>query len=447
MLKKFSKILLLVLLIGVVSSSSLMCFADEEHNHTDTVTTTQTNEETNSTNEDTPEIHNGDLYLFGNDVVMDKYVDGNVFIFGNNVKVTGQVNGNLYVLGNQVDFNDCLIRYSIFTCANSVYYNNCGTYEGDVYIAAKTLETTFSSYVARDIKAIASNITFKSAVGRDVDFISNTLDLGEGEDVPLIYGNIRYTADREISIPESSLEGTATYTKQNNIVDTLLSFGTSVVTVLALFIILNKLTPSFLQTVSNDNFSVLKLLKAFGIGLATIATVLIFVFLLVGTRVGILLAVILALLFSILYIVSMPVLSIIITNKLKPALKIEKTSMFYLIITLVSIILHGITLIPYVGVVLGFIINTTAIGLIVNVFLPHKELTEEEQISLKEAKKLAKEIKEKRKQEKLEAKNVKKQDRLKLKEAKKQENAKLKNDKKVEKSKSKEPKQKKSKEK
>ena len=404
MLKKLSKFLILVLLVFVVSSSSLICLADEEHNHEEI----DTSDEITST---TPEIYTGDLYLLGNEVVMDKYVDGNVFIIGNKVKISGQINGSLYVLANQINFDTSLIRYSIFACANYVYYNNTGTYENNVYIAANKLETTFSSYAARDFKIICSDLTFKSGVGRDADLICNTLDLGEGEDIPEIYGDLRYTANKEITIPENAVIGSTTYTKQlygNSLIGILISFGTCIVTALAVSIILNKFNPKFVAKISNEKLSVLKIVKAFGIGLATIAIVSILVVLLATTTVGTFLAVILALLSVILYIIAVPTLVIKITNTLKPALKLEKASMFYLVIALVSIILHGITLIPYVGTLLGLIINIIALGLIVNVFLPHKELSEEEKLALEETKKIAKENKEKRKQEKLEVKAEKK---------------------------------------
>ena len=45
------------------------------------------------------DIHNGDLYLVGNDIEMDKLVDGNVYLLGRNINITGKVNGCLYVCG------------------------------------------------------------------------------------------------------------------------------------------------------------------------------------------------------------------------------------------------------------------------------------------------------------------------------------------------------------
>lgn len=420
MLKRFSKFLLIVLVVFVLLSYSLISFAEEAHNHEHTTTTGTTD----STTSAVIETHKGDLYIFDNNIVMDKYVDGNVFLLGNNIEITGRVNGNLFVLGNNVKFNESIVRYSIFACANSIYYNGgSGTSSdyGNLYVAASKFETTYSSYVTGDIKSVASSIILKSAIYRDVDLICNNVSFGENTDIPVIYGNLNYTANKEVTIPENILlgNGTVNFTSNYNVEDILIGFVTCIVTVLALYIILNKLTPKFIKKVNNNKFSVISLLKAFGIGLATIAVVTIFIILLVGTMIGISLAFILALLFATLCIIATPILAVKITHALKPALKIEKSSIFYLVIVLISIMLHGITLIPFAGGILGLIINITAIGLIVTVFLPHKELTNEEKLALDENKKQAKENKEKRKQEKLEAKAIKKEEKLKVKESKK----------------------------
>ena len=418
MLKKSLKFLLIMLVVFVLSSSSLICFADEEHEHTNTTTESTTTEE---------EIHNGDLYLFGNNIVMDKYVDGNAFLFGNNIEITGKINGSLFIFGNNVKFNESVVRYSIFICADSVYYNGyAGTdYDyGNLYVMARNFESTYESLITGDLKILSSKIILRTAVYRNADLISNNIDLGAEKDIPIILGNLNYTSNKEISIPEGVLvsDGTVTFTSSYNIENILIGFGTSLLTVLAIYIILNKLTPKFIEKINDNKFSILSLLKSFGIGLATIAVVLVFFILLLGTMIGVSLAIILTLLFAILYIVATPILIIKITHALKPALKIEKTSMFYLVIILLSTVLHGITLIPLVGGILGLIINITAIGLIVRVFLPKKELTEEQIMAIEE--------KAKRKQEKLEAKAEKKQKsleiKLEIKKSKQQEKLKIK---------------------
>lgn len=419
MKKKFSKLLLSSLLVVLIFSSFFVCFA------TDTAVTTSETEnkeivqDANAETATEEEIHNGDLYLFDTNIVMDKLVDGNVFIFGTNVEITGQVNGNLFVFADSVNFNQSYIRYSIFACANTVNYNGACN---DLYVATNKLDMTYDSYVVRDLKALSSTAILKAAVGRDVDLVSNTVDFGEDKDIAVIYGNLRYTANNEAEIPEGVIteNGSVTYTipkpstlnessNTETVSNLLISFLTCIVTVLVIFALIKKLAPNFAEKLSNTKISFIKLLKAFGIGLLSIVVVTILFILLTMSVIGMKLAFILLLIYVTLCLIASPILSIVIANILKPILKIEKTSMFYLIVILVSVVLHGLTLIPFVGGILGFIIKMIAIGLLLDMFLPHKELTDEEKVAVEEAKKQAKENKEKRKQEKLEAKSQKKQ--------------------------------------
>lgn len=410
MSKKISKLLLALLLIIVTVSSFSMCFA------TEAAVTSETKQEA-STETTEEEIYSGDLYLFDNNIVMDKLVDGNVFIFGSNVEITGQVNGNLFVFANTVSFNESYVRYSIFACANSIYYNGACN---DLYVATTDLEMTYDSYVVRDLKVVGSNVILKAAIGRDVDLISNTVDFGEGEKIPVVYGNLRYSANRELEIPEGVIngDGSVTYTKPSelntdslsSISNTLIGFATCILTVLIIYTITKKLTPSFNEKLSNMKLSVVGLLKDFGLGLASIILVSIVFILLLITTIGAKLSIILVLLYATLCLVAVPALTIVITYVLKPLLKIEKTSIFCLILALVSVVLHGITLIPFVGGALGFIIKMIAIGLLIDMYIPHKELTDEEKIAIEEAKKQAKENKDKIKQEKLESKEAKKKE-------------------------------------
>lgn len=424
MSRKISKFLLTLLLITMVTFSFSTCFAEVDGEVTKAATNTAV---TTSEDQVTPisedieqaqqEIHNGDLYLFDSNIVMDKLVDGNVFIFGNNVEIKGQVNGNLFVCANTLKFNECYIRYSIFACANSIYYNGACN---DLYASCSKLEMTYDSYVVRDVKAICADAIFKAAVGRDVDLSCNKVNFGETESAPIIYGNLRYTANSEATIPEGVItdNGSVTYTKPNHtenigeaIVDIVIGFLTCIATALVIYALTKKFTPKFAEKLSNEKLSALNLLKALGLGLLSIIVVILASIILLVTAIGAKLAFILITLFIVLCFVAVPLFAITITNVLKPAFKIEKTSMFYLILALVSIVLYGITLIPVVGGILGFVIKMIAIGLLINMMLPHKELSEDEKKAIADAKEQAKANKEKRKQEKLETKNAKKSEK------------------------------------
>lgn len=412
MIKKNLKILLAILLIAIMSLTFSYSFVQATDAVATSETSTETAVETNTVEEDN--IHNGDLYLFDTKVVMDKLVDGNVFIFGQEVEITGQVNGNLFVCANKITFDNCYIRYSVFACANSIYYNGACN---DFYVASNDLEMTYDSYVIRDVKAASTNMTFRAAVGRDADISFDSIDLGEGENIPVIYGNLRYSSPSEVTVPEGVITetGTVTYTNESeenssstSIYEVIINFLVCIVTAIIIYLIIKAFIPKLYEKIGNEKISIIKLLKSFVIGLATIVAVVIAFILLLISQIGLKLAFVLLAVFVLICLISAPVFAIIVTNALKQTLKLDKKSMFLLVLSLVSIILYGVTLIPAIGGIFSFILTPISIGMLVNLFIPHKELTDEEKAEKEKIKAEKAELKAARKQEKLEAKEAKK---------------------------------------
>ena len=420
MLKKNLKLLVAIFIIIATLFSYSVCFADNAGDHAKAVTTSETAETTESAGEEEEqEIYNGDLYLIDNNIVMDKLVDGNVFIIGQNVEITGQINGNLFVLADTLKFNECYVRYSVFACANSIYYNGACN---DLYVSANNLELTYDSYVVRDVKAVSKDVIFKAAIGRDLDLTCDNVNFGENEDTSVIYGKLRYSANSEAVIPEGVVTSpdSVTYTKPtlsssnetvSDIMDILLNFLISIITVVAIYLLSKLFAPNFSEKLCNKDFSMVNIVKALGIGFVAFAAVIVASLILLLTQIGIKLAFILIVLFALLCLFAIPALTIKIANILKPVLKIEKTSIFYLILALVSVVLCGLTLIPFAGSLISFILKLVGIGILLDLVIPHKKLSEEEKLAIKEAKEKAKADKEAKKQEKLEAKEAKKKEK------------------------------------
>ena len=398
MLKKNFKILAILLVVLTVISSFSLCFADEETQTLDATATDASNASTTDATQQ-QEVHNGDLYLFDTNVKMDKLVDGNVYIMGNNVEITGQINGNLFVLANSVKFDNSYVRYSIFAAAKDIYYNGACN---DLYAATGKLEMTYESYVIRDVKAVSSETILKAAIGRDVDLETNSLNLGEENQAPIIYGNFRYSANEEKNIAEGIVEGEVTYkenaTKDNTksvgeqIKSIVLTFLTVIATAVVICLILSKLTPNFVNNLAN-NLSVGSIVKTCLKGLAVLAAGFFVVLLLLISEIGIKLGFILVLALVLFGLFATPLAVIYITNALKPVLKIEKTVLYYVVIGLVAVILQGITYIPFVGGLISIIVFLLGYGSIVSILWKSKELSEEEKqakIAKKEEKKAEK---------------------------------------------------------
>ena len=399
MIKKNLKIFAILFIVLTIISSFSLCFADEATNEVVNVDANTPQEATTEKTEDTkePEVHNGDLYIFESNVKMDKLVDGNVYIMGNNVEITGQINGNLFVLGQNVTFgtkdekkdenaesttantNSCYVRYSIYVCANNVYYNGACN---DLYVATRNLEMTYDSYVIRDVKAVSSNTIMQAAVGRDVDLTTNSLSFGDNEDKnPVIYGNFRYSANKEQEIKDGMVEGEVKYSPHSitkseksigaKVASIVLEFLAFIVTSIVIYLLVSKFSKNCLDKMS-ENKNLKYVLKCIGIGILTLIIGIVLTVLLFITGIGSTLGFVLTSILVLLGFLATPISAIYIANILKPLLKIEKNILFYLVLALVSIVLHGITFIPYIGGIISILVFTLGYGMITTHLLPKK---------------------------------------------------------------------------
>ena len=400
MIKKNFKIFAILFIVLTIISSFSLCFADETTNEVANTDANASQEATTEKTEDTKEseVHNGDLYIFESNVKMDKLVDGNVYIMGNNVEITGQINGNLFVLGQNVTFgtkdekkdenaesttantNSCYVRYSIYVCANNVYYNGACN---DLYVATRNLEMTYDSYVIRDVKAVSSNTIMQAAVGRDVDLTTSSLSFGNNEDKnPVIYGNFRYSANKEQEIKDGIVEGEVKYSPHNiikseksigaKVAGIILEFLAFIVTSIVIYLLISKFSKNCIDKMSeNNNFKYV--LKCIGIGILTLVLGIVLSVLLFITGIGSTLGFVVTSILVLLGFLATPISTIYIANILKPLLKIEKNILFYLVLALVSIVLHGITFIPYLGGIISILVFTLGYGIMATHLLPKKE--------------------------------------------------------------------------
>lgn len=424
MLKKFSKFLLISLLIFTLASNFSICFAD---NNEDVVAISDTSEsnpvetseideisETESATEDnstTDNTHYGDLYVTGSNIVIDQIVYGSVFAIGNSVEITGQIENDLYVIANTLKIdstvnNGGFIQGKVYAFANHIYFNGACNY---LYSISNNIDMTYPSFVVGNANIFSNNINTKAAFGRELNLCARNIILGDSYELPTIYGNLNYTAPNELEIPTDVIVSTnnITYTKplelisglnSISIVNLIIKLLSTVITVLILYWMVEKIAPNLTEKTLNKKINFVNLIKSFGIGLLSIILIMLTTIILLITAVGAKLGIILVLLFAILCLVSVPILSIVITKALKSKFKLEKAPLFVLALGLVSLVLYAVTLIPIAGIILNFIIKVTAIGLIIYNYLPNKELTDEEKTEKAESK-VAK------KQEKLENNN------------------------------------------
>ncbi len=418
MLKKKTKFILILLAAFLIVST--VSFATDEgimpisETSEEKTIEPRDNETPNETNEtqtaEQSEIHNGDLYLFDNDIVMDQLVDGNVFIFGNNVKVTGKVNGSLYVCANNVTFDkDSYILQSIYACANTIKFDGIAYY--DLYASCRQLDMSADSFVQRDLRVVADTLNFSSGVGRNAFVYVNTFNFMKESDA-IVYGDLTYTASRELELSQELVQGNISYkpdmeNEQNSvsevILDKAIELCSSLLYVAIVFVLAILLAPKFMEKASTY-ITPATSAKSFGIGiLATIMAVvisLVLLFSVIGIPVSFAIIALLVLLLSI----ATAVTSICITYRLKEKFAYSKDCLTYLTLAGVVIVIWVLKLIPYVGWVISFVVKMIGLGIIIYYLLTKSKSNKEEKKDDK------KETVKKEKKEKPSKKDDKKKD-------------------------------------
>ncbi len=333
--------------------------------------TTPINEETpvNEGDDSTSEIHNGDLYLFGIDVKMDKLVDGNVFIIGQNVEVTGRVNGSLYVMANKVSFGEnSYIVQSIYAYANEITINGAAN---DLYAKAKKIDMNYNAFMIRDLRISADTFNFAGGVGRNAFVNAGKFHFEtESDKSAIIYGNLEYSASTELNLSKELVQGEVKYSQGIDkssvsyiVIETLINIVFMVIATLLVYLVMSLFTPNFIESLSK--YVGKKSLVSLGIGLLGVIIVsvvsAILVFTLVGTMAFSILVNVLAVIVNIAYIV----LGIAIANKISEKFKLDKKYKKILILIGIITIFGILKAIPYVGNVIYAVIELIGFGIII----------------------------------------------------------------------------------
>ena len=377
---KKSKFLLAILVLVIAISTIFVgtnSYATEVENTEDeTLVTAQ--EEVQTVGGDTPEIYNGDLYvMFGEDsindeaYIMDKYVDGNVFILGNNVKVTGQINGSLFICATNVTIEkDAYIGCHVFVVSQNFVMRGIAF---DVYAACGSYEMGKDALIYRDLKLATDDAFLRGIIGRDVDLVSNKIDVYEDDENCVdIRGNLNYTSNTEIEdIDKLTVGGEIKFTKAEEnkengsiVGDYIFGAVQEVVFTIIIFALMLFLAPKFIE--KSKEYISTRCLLAGAIGLAFTIIVPIVAFILLLTLVGIEVAIFAVLGYASVLMLNSAVVSIaideFITNKVE---KLNTRPWKILILVPISIIMYLIKQIPVIGSFISAIIFLVGVGIII----------------------------------------------------------------------------------
>lgn len=385
MLKNKSKlIVLLICIIMLISSISLATESTTPGENARTAEgDAQTTPETPTTEAEPTEaeIYNGDLYLFDNNIVMDKLVDGNVFIFGQNVEITGRVNGSLFVCANKVTFGEnSYVFQSIFACANELILNGAAN---DLYAAANKIDMSYNSFMIRDLKVVADTFNFKGGVGRDafVDANNFAFETTSGSSA-IVYGNLTYSSNNELELSKELVQGEIKYSNLKPdtdtksigkiILDKVINFLETLLFTIVVFFLIAWFAPNFIE--KSSEYISKKSFKVFGIGLlATIVSIFLALGLLFS-YIAVPLAFATFGLFALMISISSAITITCITFKAKEKLKFNKKYLTIITLAVVTLILWALKQIPYVSGIISIIVTLLGFGILLDyIFIKNKK--------------------------------------------------------------------------
>lgn len=344
-----------------------------------TTTGDEVTQDTIAQEDETASWTNSDLYVAEDTVTISNIVDGNAFVIGKDVTISGEIGGDLFVIADKLTIDGGYIYSSIFACANEITINGV-VY--DVYAMCNTFNLESNGYIYRDMKVMASTVNLNGSVRRNAYIQAGDLHFAEGIETS-IYGNLEYSSEKEISIPDGAVAGEVKYTEINqeetaSVGSIILSYVTDLIATLfftfVIALVFLWLTPNFVERVGK--MGVAKSFASLGIGIIA-PLVLIFVgLLLLFSSIGASIFVCGIFATIVLFYLGFSVTSIFFGKLAAKLVKWEGNTKFVLLTLGVAIILWALTQIPFVGGFLSVIITLFGVGTTLVNIVDRKEKAE-----------------------------------------------------------------------
>lgn len=310
----------------------------------------------------------GDLYKIDKDIVIANNINGNVFVIGDTVTISNaEIFGNVFVIAKTLNIINSDIAGSIFAIAQDVEF---GSHVDDVYMIAQDIDFNEHTSISRSARISANTIELNGSIGNDVYAIVDTISLGTELEID---GILSYTADKEISIPETASIGNVEYTPaEEEKVEAVQSFkGMSIlmsavsfifkVAVISGFIILftNKFSKVNKETKTGKNIA-----KSLGNGALALILVPIIAFVLLFTVIGAGLGALLFAIYAIVLFLATSVAVFSITEMLFGNKAKSKLGLWGMTLG-TALVIWMLGKIPAIGWAISFVVFLIGLGVIV----------------------------------------------------------------------------------
>ena len=372
-----SRLKIMFLLITIVTLISTFCFAtDPTAQVVDDQPAVTTGEDSETAEGDDIAENaenswiNNDLYEFGDKVEINKVVDGNVFVMAQEVVISSEIGGDAFIMAKKLTIDGGYIYSNLFVVAEEIEINGI-VY--DVYAVANNFTLGNDGYIYRDLKATANTINLNGKIRRDAYLSGVNFNIST-ENGNIIGGNLNYSANSEITVPQGAVAGEVKYTAETiqptpvktKVLDYISNLVNELVLTLAVIFLAIWLAPKFVERISNMTSKRAWASLGWGV-LIPICTVLAIVVLFL-IRIAAVTGLAVMFVFISMLICAKAFACIYFGNLFAKMLKWEGNIKLAISSVIVALVLWLVCLIPYLGAVVGLLASLFGIGaLVVNV--------------------------------------------------------------------------------
>lgn len=320
----------------------------------------------------------GDLYICANEVELaqNSVIYGNVFVVSNSFIINSQIGGDLYATTKNFDMEYYgFIRRDLHLNSDTANIN--GYVYRNSFISSNTIITDDEFINEQNLNIEnASNVIFSGEVKGTANINSKSIQFkskdSDNKSITCkILGDLNYSSNTELQIQDGIVSGNINYSKYtsnskpllSNIGEFILGLLTSLVYVLVVYFIIYKFMPNCKEKLSN--LSMRDVIICLGIGLGILILVPIISILLFITRIGGLLGIILLMIYILFLILSKSIFVISIASLIRKNNQEESLFNSFIKLSVVTLILSLINLIPYFGFVISVLVNLIGLGLII----------------------------------------------------------------------------------
>ena len=323
------------------------------------------------------EVLEDDLLVAGDTIMINGDVSGDLIAAGGSIKVAGRVDDDAWIAGGSLII-DGKIGDDLRAAGGDIRLR--GSVADNAMIAGGTITTSSNSDVVGDLDVAGGSIEIAGHVGADLSCGGGSVVIGGAVDgnaticadniqilqSARIQGDLKYTSDKEIEIPEGTVIGDVVYKRSEKKVEDIYSKTTSSIISFLSILLIGLLMVRFTgnTTIRVSDTIAAHFLKSLGSGVLLLIVIPLIALILMLTVIGIPLGLIVLFAYIVILYISKIFVGLAIGRRILTYAKQEISSPYWHLIVGLIVIAFA-TRIPLLGFLISLIVILAGLGALV----------------------------------------------------------------------------------